>query len=51
MAEDKRFELLRGCPQHAFEVCGWVFAEARDRAYLGNLNPAGPAGTVLNAGE
>jgi hypothetical protein len=21
MAEDKRFELLRGCPQHAFQAC------------------------------
>ena len=20
-AEDKRFELLRGCPQHAFQAC------------------------------
>ena len=22
VAEDRRFELLRGCPQHAFQVCG-----------------------------
>jgi hypothetical protein len=21
LAEDKRFELLRGCPQHAFQAC------------------------------
>ena len=21
VAEDKRFELLRGCPQHAFQAC------------------------------
>jgi hypothetical protein len=21
MAEDRRFELLRGCPQHAFQAC------------------------------
>jgi hypothetical protein len=26
MAEDKRFELLRGCPQHAFQVCGCPFS-------------------------
>ena len=31
-------------PQHAFQVCRRVFAEARDRTYLGNLNPAGPRG-------
>jgi hypothetical protein len=24
LAEDKRFELLRGCPQHAFQVCGYA---------------------------
>jgi len=21
VAEDRRFELLRGCPQHAFQAC------------------------------
>jgi hypothetical protein len=21
LAEDRRFELLRGCPQHAFQAC------------------------------
>jgi hypothetical protein len=26
VAEDARFELLRGCPQHAFQVCGRAFA-------------------------
>jgi hypothetical protein len=51
MAEDRRFELLRGFPQHAFQVCGRVSAEARDRAHLGDLNPVGPPRMVLNAGE
>ena len=50
-AEDARFELARRCHQHAFQVCGRVFTEARDRPYLGNLNPAGPPRAVLNAGE
>jgi hypothetical protein len=31
MAEDKRFELLRGCPQHAFQHCAPVFTTGRDR--------------------
>jgi hypothetical protein len=30
MAEDRRFELLRGCPQHAFQVCGWGFGTGQD---------------------
>jgi hypothetical protein len=25
VAEDKRFELLRACTQHAFQVCGRTF--------------------------
>jgi hypothetical protein len=29
MAEDKRFELLRACTQHAFQVCGALFAMGR----------------------
>jgi len=29
VAEDKRFELLKGCPQHAFQVCGSVFTVGR----------------------
>jgi hypothetical protein len=28
-AEDKRFELLRGCPQHAFQVCSALFVAVR----------------------
>jgi hypothetical protein len=35
VAEDKRFELLRGCPQHAFQVCGpasYVVQEALSSA-------------------
>jgi len=51
VAEDARFELARRCHQHAFQVCGRVFAEARDRPYLGNLNLAGSPRTVLDAGE
>ena len=23
LAEDTRFELVRGCPQHAFQLCRW----------------------------
>jgi hypothetical protein len=23
LAEDTRFELVRGCPQHAFQLCWW----------------------------
>jgi hypothetical protein len=30
-AEDARFELARGCPQHAFQVCGSVFTVGRRR--------------------
>jgi hypothetical protein len=26
VAEDRRFELLRGFPQHAFQVCASAFA-------------------------
>jgi len=51
VAEDARFELARRCHQHAFQACGRVFAEARDRPYLGNLNLAGSPRTVLDAGE
>src|ERR1039457_1698937 len=29
LAEDRRFELLRGCPQHAFQVCGPGFSLGR----------------------
>ncbi len=29
VAEDARFELARGCPQHAFQVCGYPFALGR----------------------
>jgi len=31
VAEDRRFELLRGCPQHAFQVCASAFTTGRDR--------------------
>ena len=31
VAEDKRFELLRGCPQHAFQQCWPAFTEVRHR--------------------
>ena len=32
VAEDERFELLRGCPQHAFQHCWPVFTAGRDRS-------------------
>jgi protein-S-isoprenylcysteine O-methyltransferase Ste14 len=31
VAEDKGFEPLRGCPQHAFQVCGRAFAAGQNR--------------------
>src|SRR6516164_7496127 len=31
VAEGRRFELLRGCPQHAFQVCAPAFTPGRDR--------------------
>jgi hypothetical protein len=31
VAEDRRFELLRGCPQHAFQVCAPAFVTVRGR--------------------
>ena len=30
VAEDARFELARGCPQHAFQVCAPAFTSVRD---------------------
>jgi hypothetical protein len=31
VAEDRRFELLRGCPQHAFQQCYPAFTDVRNR--------------------
>jgi hypothetical protein len=31
VAEDRRFELLSGCPQHAFQVCARAFAVGQHR--------------------
>jgi hypothetical protein len=31
VADDKRFELLGGCPQHAFQHCAPVFTTGRNR--------------------
>ncbi len=31
VAEDARFELARGCPQHAFQVCASAFMAGRVR--------------------
>src|SRR5262252_11022639 len=31
VAEDRRFELLRGCPQHAFQQCWLPFIGVRHR--------------------
>jgi len=33
VAEDRRFELLRGCPQHAFQQCWPVFTGVRHRLW------------------
>jgi hypothetical protein len=29
LAEDTRFELVRGCPQHAFQMFVWAFRARR----------------------
>ena len=34
MAEDTRFELVRGCPQHAFQMFVWGYGEVRVRPDL-----------------
>ena len=34
MAEDTRFELVRGCPQHAFQMFVWGFGGVRERSDL-----------------
>ena len=31
VAEDMRFELMRACTQHAFQVCGWRFRAGQHR--------------------
>jgi hypothetical protein len=31
LAEDKRFELLKGCPPHAFQFCGAEFVVGQER--------------------
>jgi transposase len=51
LAEDTRFELVRGCPQHAFQLfVGWS-AGVRHRSEL--VSSAGPCDgrTYLNGGE
>jgi hypothetical protein len=35
LAEDTRFELVRGCPQHAFQMFVWGFGEGRGCSDLG----------------
>jgi hypothetical protein len=32
LAEDTRFELVRGCPQHAFQLCVWLFGVVREHS-------------------
>ena len=32
VAEDRRFELLRGCPQHAFQQCWLAFTGVHHRS-------------------
>ena len=43
VAEDRRFELLRGCPQRAFQVCASAFTPVRAVRDLGGLQLAGSA--------
>jgi len=44
VAEDRRFELLRGCPQHAFQQCASAFCQAGAVRDLGGPWPLGPGG-------
>ena len=62
LAEDTRFELAKGCPQHAFQLCAWQFSGVRRRSLgssgrvlkelVGKENLAGPtlAGLGTNFG-
>src|SRR5664280_3679348 len=45
-AEDARFELARGCPQHAFQVCPVLFAPLQGRPYslISASSTRGPRG-------
>jgi hypothetical protein len=51
-AEDKRFELVRGCPQHAFQVSARAFGGDHGRPNLRRRGlPPPRRRTVLNGGE
>jgi len=43
-AEAARFELARGCPQHAFQVCALAFAPGRGRPRPGHCAARGLGG-------
>ena len=51
LAEDTRFELVRGCPQHAFQAFVWGFGGVRERADLGCSRGGWGFWMVLYAGE
>jgi hypothetical protein len=50
-AEDTRFELVRGCPQHAFQLFVRGFGEGRGRPDLGRSGRWQRFRTVPDEGE
>jgi len=50
-AEDKGFEPLRGCPQHAFQVCTALFAGGRQRLDVALCFVRGHGRTAPDVGE
>src|SRR3989442_2803974 len=50
-AEDTRFELVRGCPQHAFQMFVWGYGDARGRPDLRRGAGLDGARTALDGGE
>ena len=50
-AEDTRFELVRGCPQHAFQFCAGLFSAIRTRSDLRRSDLAAGLWTHLDEGE
>ncbi|MFG3130522.1 hypothetical protein ACGFZU_22815 [Streptomyces tendae] len=51
LAEDTRFELVRGCPQHAFQMFVWGYRGVRKRSDLRRNGWRWRSRTVLNGGE
>jgi hypothetical protein len=50
-AEDTRSELVRGCPQHAFQLFGWGFGASRTSPDLRRSVRGGPVRTGTDRGE